>query len=107
MPIERFFTTTFNVTRQLWSGDSSSEIVKSSFAGQLQQLDQEKVEQLDIDFSTAFAVWCDDSVNVQEGDILDDGTFTYSVEAVMRNDHNGVNKHKELLVQRHKLPVSR
>ena len=78
MGIERFFTISFNLTRQVWVGDSSASVVKSSFMGHLQQLNQEKVEQLGLDFSIAFQVWCDDSVNVQEGDVLDDGTWTYS-----------------------------
>ena len=107
MGIDRFFTTTFNLTRQKWIGDSSSEISKSSFSGHIQQLDKEKRAQLDIDFSIAFTVWCDDAVDVQEGDVLDDGTFTYNVEAIQRNTTAGNNRHKELLVNRNKMPVSR
>ena len=107
MGIERYFTTTFNLTRQKWVGDSASELSKGSFLGHMQQADQEKLTELDIDLALAFTVWCDDSTNIQEGDVIDDGTYTYTVKAVMRNNFVGKNKHKEVLVDRNKLPISR
>ena len=49
----------------------------------------------------------DSSISYYQNLVLDDGTWTYNVEAIQRNTHESSHKHKELLVNRNKLPVSR
>lgn len=100
MSIERYYDTTFTITRMSWSGDSSALVSSGSFTGHIQQADQRLVEDLRSAFTISHSIWCDDATDVQAGDTLTEGSNTYSVKAIQTNDHAGKNKHKEVLVEK-------
>ena len=100
--IDRFFNTTFTVLRMSWSGESSAEISKNSFTGHIQQARAELAEQLGLTFSKAFTIWCDNNADVEEGDTLNDGNYSYSVKAINKRDYNigSGNEHLQLIIER-------
>lgn len=101
--IDRFFTVEFTQHRGEWlvdgEGNNYSDTVEvGSFKGHIQQADKEMVERYNMNYQTAFAIWCPITTNVQIGDILENDTDTYSVKAIQVNDI-GSNKHLELAVE--------
>ena len=100
MSINRFFTTLFAVLRSQWSGESSSLISETSFFGHLQQATSQLAESLHLAYTRTFTVWCDVNTDVQEGDLIRDGEYDYSVRAIRKLNYGG-NQHLNLIVERH------
>ena len=103
--IEDFFTTTFLVTRMVWSNESSSEISQGSFLGQLQQAEIELAEQFRLDFTRSFKVWCALDTDVEDGDTLTVGNDTYSVKA-NKVHMTGNHQHKLLIIEKDVMEIS-
>lgn len=98
--IQDFFNTTFQVTRQSWSGDSSALISKSSFNGHIQQgTDENLTESVGLSFTKAFTIWCVVGTDVEEGDRLTSGDDEYDVKFKI-NRNMGNNAHLRLLVEK-------
>jgi len=99
--ISRFYTTTFTVKRQSYTGNKSELATVGTFDGHIQQATAEMEEFIGINWAHAFTVWCDDSVDVREGDQLTDPNGeTYEVKLKQENLARGDNKHFELTVER-------
>lgn len=102
MSIERFFTTTFSVTRMEWSGESSALASQASFYGHIQQARPEFVEQIGERHGVVFLVWCATDTDVETGDTLTiasgDYAGTYSVKNISTNATGDRNQHLELVV---------
>jgi len=98
MSIDRFYNKTFTIKRMVWTGNVSAESSTGSFSGHIQQARPEVAQQLSMVYTKSFIVWCDESIDVQEGDTLTEGSNTYSVKAVQSNIY-GENQHKELIVE--------
>ncbi len=99
MSIENYFDKTFTCKRMSWSGDSSGEISKTSFAGHLQQAAAELAQSLGLAFTRTFTIWCAIGTDVEEGDTLGYDGETYSVKAIMVRNY-GENQHLQLIVQK-------
>lgn len=98
--IDRFFTTTFTLSRQTWSGESSSLVSQGTFSGHIQQGTPENMqENLGFRFSKAFTIWCPATTNVQEGDRLVAGSANYDVRFAI-NRNIGSNGHIQLIVEK-------
>lgn len=100
MSITRFYSTIFSVSRQVWSGDSSSNIEQGTFTGHIQQgTPKNYQEDLGFRFSKAYTIWCPADTDVQEGDRLEAGSSDYDVKFVI--DRNVGNQgHIELIVEK-------
>lgn len=103
MSIERFYTTTFALTRMEWDNESSAEIAAGNFKGHIQQATPEFSENIGESWGKTFLVWCPKATDVEPGDTLTiasgDYAGTYSVKNVQVNATGG-NQHKELTVIR-------
>lgn len=97
--ISDFFTTAFTVLRMQWVGDTSETISIGPFSGHLQQARPELTQQLDLQMTNTFSVWCEADADVEVGDVLVGPEYDYSVRAIQTNDC-GANKHKELVIER-------
>ena len=101
MSIERFYTTTFTVTRMAWTGESSAETSAGTFSGHIQQARPEFAEQIAEAWGKTFGVWCAKGTDVDPGDTLTittgDYAGTYNVKNVQTNAV-GANQHLELTV---------
>lgn len=97
--IERLYTTSFEVSRPVWTGDSAEMTLTATLAGHMQQARPELAQQLGYAMTKTFIIWCPVDTDVQEGDSITDGTNIYSVRAVQINSH-GQNSHKELTVEK-------
>ncbi|RKZ11027.1 hypothetical protein DRQ25_00780 [Candidatus Fermentibacteria bacterium] len=101
MSIERFFTTTFAVTRMSWSNESSAEVSAGSFIGHIQQARPEHAEFVGEAWGQTFLVWCAQDTDVQAGDTITiasgDYSGTYSVKNV-QNNATGSNDHLEVTI---------
>lgn len=101
--IQDFFTTSFTIKRAGWVSDGdgnlySTESTNTTFYGHKQQATPELAQSLGLSFTKTFTVWCPVDTAVVEGDTIDDGTYVYSVRAVMQNNV-GDNTHLELIVE--------
>jgi len=94
-----FYDTTFDIYRQQWSGNKSSESKVGSFSGHLQKADYSLTEHFDSSFTDTYKVWCSIDTDVQTGDTIDDGTYEYSVRDIKRLDF-GTSRHKHLIAER-------
>lgn len=99
MSIERFYTTNFTIKRMTWSDESSFEATTGSFTGHIQQASQQLVRELDLQLAKAFRIWCATTVDIQEGDTVNDGTYDYSVKNIVERPV-GNNTHFEIIVER-------
>jgi hypothetical protein len=99
MAIERFYNTTFAVTRMTWANESSAEASAGSFSGHIQQARPEFAQQIQTAWGKTFVVWCDKGTDVLPGDTLTiasgDYAGTYSVKNSQINAVGG-NQHLEL-----------
>lgn len=96
--ISDFFDTTFNVYRETWTDNKSSEEKVATFQGHIQRTDDTGlVEQLDSVLTRTFDVWCPVDANVEEGDTIR-SDYEYSVRVVNAWDM-GKNSHKKLVVE--------
>lgn len=98
--ISKWFTTTFTVQRQVWSGDSSGLVQQGTFDGHKQQAtDENLTEHLGLRFSKTWHIWCAVGTDVEEGDTITEGSNTYQVRFIQ--DRNvGSNDHWELIVEK-------
>lgn len=103
--INDFFTTTFTISKMTWSGESSEMSTTGTFLGYIQQASPALAEQLGLNFTKTFTIWCPVDTQVKENDSLDDGTASYSVKAINKRDY-GENKHLELVVEKDQEYVS-
>ena len=83
----------------VWTGDSSQESVIATISGHIQQARPELAQQYGLVYSKAFTIWFPVSANVIEGDSAIDGTTSYSVKAVQKNNV-GANAHLEVIAQK-------
>lgn len=98
--IERFYTTSFTVKRMVWAGGKSSLSEVATFDGHIQQGTDERFQEYKgLTFTKAFTIWAPTSVNVVEGDIVNDGTNDYSVR-LFQNREIGANSHNEIIVEK-------
>lgn len=101
MSIERFYTTTFLVTRMTWSNESSAEASAGSFIGHIQQAAPEYVQHIAEAWGQTFIIWADEDTDVELGDTItvESGDYagTYNVKNIQTNA-TGNNKHKEIVV---------
>lgn len=99
MSIERFYTTTFAVTRMTWNNESSAEASVGSFSGHIQQSRPEHAEHIGEAWGQTFIGWCAIGTDVEPGDTITIATGeyagTYSVKNVQANAV-GANQHLEL-----------
>ncbi|QDP67608.1 MAG: hypothetical protein Tp172MES00d2C118482111_2 [Prokaryotic dsDNA virus sp.] len=99
--ISRLYTTTISNTRQVWSGNLSSDTAVGSFSGHVQQARPELAESLGETWSKVFSIWCAVGTDVSEGDKLTiaSGNYagTYHVQQIQKNAV-GINAHLELVV---------
>lgn len=100
MSIERFYTTTFTLERQTWSGDSSALVTQGTFLGHIQQGTADTVQEYQgLSISKAFIIWCPPDTDIKEGDRIEQGSDTYDVRfAVNRNI--GGNGHIKVIVEK-------
>jgi hypothetical protein len=97
--IDRFYTTTFTVTRMTWSLESSAETSVGTFLGHIQQARPDFAEHVGEAWGKTFTVWCDKSTNVQPGDTLTIATGDYAGTYNVKNaqvNAVGQNQHLEL-----------
>ena len=109
MGIERFFTTTFTVLRDVFTGSgasqNSSQSTIGTFKGQIQQADDELTENLGLAFTETYTIWCAVDTDVEEGDTLQSGNNSYSIRAINKRTYvtgRPQNQHLELVVELNK-----
>ena len=106
MSIRRLYDTEFTTKRQQWTIeevngqpiDKAEEESVGTFMGHLQQTTAEYVQTLGLTMTIPFALWCDLSTDIKEGDVLESERGTFTVRAVQRME-NGRNAHIEAIVQ--------
>jgi hypothetical protein len=101
MAIQRFYATSFAVSRMEWSNESSAEASAGSFSGHIQQAGPAFAEEIGEAWGKTFIVWCAKGTDVEPGDTLTiatgDYAGTYSVKNKQINATGG-NQHLELTV---------
>ncbi len=97
--INGYFTTAFNVYRMVWSGESSSEMISSSFYGHLQQANGATVKNLADSITVSHSVWCPLDTNIKVGDRLTSKSGFFTIKQIFKYDTGG-NQHLELLVEK-------
>lgn len=101
MSIKRFFTTSFTVTRQTWTGDSSALVSQGTFDGHIQQASADIMQQYEgLRLTKAWIIWCAPTVDVEEGDRITQGSDTYDVRFI-ENRNMGANAHLHLICEKH------
>lgn len=106
--ITKFYTKSFSVKRMTQDAGAKwgQELgVIGTFNGHLQQASSDLTETLKSQFNLAHKIWCAIGENIEVGDILTEGTDTYSVRAVDRKEI-GANKHLEILAERKEVYAS-
>lgn len=101
--IEKFFTTTFEVNRAEWKTDESSNqyselVTIGTFLGHLQQASAQLAENLGLNMTKTFTIWCPVDTHVIEGDSIETYEAIYTVRAIQKNN-TGVNQHLEIVVE--------
>lgn len=98
--ISRFYTTTFAVSRLVYTDGIGNYGGAGTFVGHLQQASQlASVNGINME-SISHTVWCAPGTNVRIGDTISAHGRSYSVRGIQQNDHAGANTHLELLVER-------
>lgn len=101
MSIKRFYTTTFTVTRQTWTGDSSALVSQGTFKGHIQQAGADIMQQYEgLRLTKAWIIWCAADTDVEEGDRITQGSDTYDVRFI-ENRNVGSNGHLHLICEKH------
>lgn len=102
--IEKFFTKLFTVYRneyiELGGVYSSSQVEVGTFKGHIQQANPQIVQNLALNLSTTFTVWCPVGTDVKMGDSIEAQGMTFAVRLIQDNSFVGANKHMELIVER-------
>jgi len=104
MAISRLYDTSLTVSRMAWETDDednefSTRAEQGSISAHIQQMSMDLSESLGLRFGKAFAIWCAPTADVQEGDTLSDGTYTYHVKNKQLFNW-GSNAHQELYCER-------
>ena len=97
--IERFYTTTFAVTRMQWADESSGEVTVGNFVGHIQQARPEFASAVGEAWGKTFVVWCAKGTDVEPGDTLTIATGDYAGTYSVKNSQVnavGNNQHLEL-----------
>lgn len=104
MTIEQHYVTSFTAKRMVWATDGSGNQYAqltdiNPISGHIQQSSIQLAQSLNLTFTKTFTIWCSASADVNEGDQLVSGGYTYTVKA--RQDFlNGDNAHLELVCER-------
>ena len=100
MAITRYFTKTFQVFRQVWSNESSSEIEQSSFLEHIQHTESDEAQnQVGIAYTRSFIIWCPIDTDLMIGDrVQDEDGKEYNIKFIQKND-NGNQQHLEASVE--------
>jgi head-tail adaptor len=98
--IKRYYKTTFTIYRQNWANESSSLQYVVGFKGHLQQASDEEIANLASIYTLTHKIWCGATIDVQAGDRLTDGTYSYTVKSVNKKDFAGRNKHLEIMAEK-------
>lgn len=98
--IQKWYTIVFTVKRQVWSNESSSNVTQATFSGHIQQMTDENLQQFKgLRFSKAYKIYCAPSVNIKEGDRIENGSLKYDVKFII--DRNiGNEGHLEVIVEK-------
>jgi len=101
--ISNFYDTTFINERLEWLTDENDNQYSQytevgEFVGHIQQADQELVERFNLNFNTAYTIWCADDGDVLIGDIIKNEDDVYTVRAIQKNAY-GRNAHLEVLAE--------
>lgn len=104
--IEKKFTVTFSVIRQVWTTeivgdqtiDKSEESNVGTFLGYRQQTTTAYVQGLGLQITRPHTVWCPVDTEVTEGDVISSTYGRDKVRFVQKNP-DGANAHKELVVE--------
>ncbi|KKT72763.1 MAG: hypothetical protein UW68_C0026G0012 [Candidatus Collierbacteria bacterium GW2011_GWB1_44_6] len=99
MSITSFFTTTFTIKRMVYTANKSALQTAGTFNGYIQQLSQQKLQEIAGALKVSHAIWCAVDTVVNLGDVLEVGTNKYAVKAIQTNNTGG-NQHLELLVEK-------
>lgn len=99
--LERLFTTTFTIRRQVWSvdgndNDVSEEAVIGTFKGYRQQADAEFVANMDLTYVKPHTIWCPVDTAVENGDMIVSSFGDEIVKSIQIN-RDGRNSHLELM----------
>lgn len=97
--INRFFNKTFIVKRMTWSGDSSGEVEQASVNGHLQQARMDMIRNTAMSLTRSFIIWLPIGSDIQIGDTLNDGNYSYSIKQINSRDY-GREKHLQAMVEK-------
>lgn len=97
--INRFFNTTFTIKRMVWSGESSSEVDQTSCSGHIQQARMDMIRNTAMSFTRSFTIWLPIGTNIQIGDTIDDGNYTYSIKEINQRNY-GREQHLQVLAEK-------
>lgn len=98
--IQDFYNTDFTVYRMTWENDSAGLEDVDTFCGHMQQASAILTQQLGLVLTKTFTVWCDTSIDVNDGDTLQTDDYTYYLVRGVQINTYGRNKHKELIVEK-------
>jgi hypothetical protein len=98
--INKFYTYSFEVKRMEWEDDSAEEEVVGTFKGHLQQISAELAQNLGLNFTKSFQVWCPPNTDVQVGDGVECNDIFYTVRAIQDNSFVGSNKHLQVFIEK-------
>lgn len=102
--IESFYTKTATNYRQEWTESSdifsSAESEVGTFKCHVQQTSPALVENLGLNFTNTFSIYCADDTDVILGDRIVIDSDSYEVREIQNNNHARVNHHLEIVTQR-------
>ena len=98
--IEDFFTTSFEINRQVWTGEISSNSLIGSFKGNIQQANPDLAEAYNTAYNRAFIISCPLTTDIKIGDLItsDTGTKEYFVKATIELAMGNI-KHLEVMCE--------
>lgn len=99
MGISSFYTKTFSLYRQSYTGNKSAYALVGTILCHLQQISPDEQAQLGLNYTTPYRLWCAPSTDIQIGDELSDGTDLFTVKGVQNNSFVGDNQHIEALLE--------
>lgn len=87
------------VRRMEWDTYSAQEAEIGTFRGHLQQVTAELAQNLGLNLTKSFQVWCPVGSNVEEGDNVECEDVFYTVRSIQDNSFVGSNKHLQLFIE--------
>lgn len=98
--INRFFKSIFTIKRMVWYEEFAEQEEGISFYGNIQNLSETLAQGLGMSLTNSFRIFVDINTLVYEQDeLVDENNNKYVVKGIKLRD-NGLNKHKELFVER-------